>query len=268
MIDYHIHTLLCNHATGSTHGYIEAAIDLGLTEICFLEHLCLDPAHTAHTMHVKEVPLFVYAVEALKQRYEDRIIIRTGLEVDFTPEALPALERLIGTFDFDLIGASVHFVDGINIASRRSAAAISPEAFHGVSQRYVERVNEMVETPFFDVVCHLDLIKKTGRSLAPDVERGLMAVVDRMATKNLALEVNSGGLAHPIGACYPSHTLLAHAISRGVALTTGSDAHTPGGVGAGIATALATLSTLGATHLAQFDKRQRTLLPLAPEMPC
>ena len=268
MIDYHIHTLLCNHATGSAQSYVEAALHSGLSEICFLEHLCLDPAHTAHSMHLNEVPLFVYAMDSLKQRYRGRITIRTGLEIDFTPEVLPAVERLIHTFDFDIIGGSVHFVDGINIASRRSAAAIDPEAFDGVSRRYVERVKEMVETSFFDVVCHLDIIKKSGRLLAPDVERGLMEVIDKMAIKNLALEVNSGGLAHPIAACYPSNALLAHAISRKLALTTGSDAHTPQGVGAGIATALATLKTLGATHLAQFEKRQRTLTPLCQEIPC
>lgn len=263
MIDYHIHTLLCNHAEGGIRSYVDAAVQAGLTEICFLEHFTLDKDSTAHAMHPNEVPLYVYAVQELKRAYRDRLTIRTGLEVDFTPEALPALEHLIETFDFDLIGASIHFVDGVNIASRRHAAAIPEKGFHALCRRYVQRIREMVETPFFDVVCHLDVIKKTGRPLPADMEADLMGVIDRMAEQDLALEVNTGGLAHPVNACYPSKALLAHAIHRGLALTTGSDAHKAHAVGAGLDTAMDTLRELGATHLARFEKRRRSLVPIA-----
>ncbi|WP_300672316.1 histidinol-phosphatase [Desulfoluna sp.] len=264
MIDYHIHTLLCNHAEGDIRSYVEAAVRAGLSEICFLEHFSLDTNSTAHAMHPNEVPLYVYAVQEMKRAYQDRITIRTGLEIDVSPEAIPALEHIIQTFDFDLIGGSIHFVDGVNIASRRHAAALSTPEFQSLCRRYVERVREMVETPFFDVVCHLDVIKKNGRPLPEDVQAGLLEIIDRMAEKNLALEVNTGGLTHPANACYPAKTLLAHAISLGIPLTTGSDAHTAQRVGAGLATAIETLQELGATHLAQFEKRRRTLVPIAP----
>lgn len=267
MIDYHIHTLLCNHAKGGIRSYVDAAVQAGLSEICFLEHLTLDTTSTAHAMHPNEVPLYVYAIQDLKRAYHGRITIRTGLEVDFTPEALPAINRLIDTFDFDLIGGSIHFVDGINIASRRNASAMSSEAFESLSRRYLERVREMVDASFFDVVCHLDVIKKTGRPLPEDVEAGLTEVIDRMAEKDLALEANASGLGHPAKACYPSKALLAHAISRGVPITTGSDAHTPQAVGAGLKTALGTLHSLGATHIARFEKRQRSLVPIDPPPP-
>jgi len=264
MIDYHIHTLLCNHAEGGLRSYVDAAIRAGLTEICFLDHLTLDKTSTAHAMDPGEVPLYLYAIQELKRTYRGRITLRAGLEVDFCPEALPAIERLLGRFEFDLIGGSVHFVDGVNIASRRHAAAIPDQDFNDLCRRYVERVREMVETPFFDVVCHLDVIKKTGRTLPADVEAGLAETIDRMAEQDLALEVNAGGLAHPARACYPSRALLAHAIARGLPLTTGSDAHKPQAVGAGIPTALGTLQELGATHLARFEKRRRTLVPIVP----
>ncbi|SCY77968.1 histidinol-phosphatase [Desulfoluna spongiiphila] len=265
MIDYHIHTLLCNHAVGGIRSYVESAVRAGLSEICFLEHFTLDHASTAHAMAPEEVPFYVYAVQEMKRAYRDRITIRTGLEVDFCPEAVPALTEIIHRFEFDLIGCSVHFVDGINIASRRHAAAIPDKDFDAVCRRYVQRIREMVEIPFFDVVCHLDVIKKSGRALPADVETGLMEVIDRMAEQDLALEVNTGGLAHPVKACYPSEALIAHAVKRGLALTTGSDAHKAHAVGAGIATTSATLQKLGATHLARFNRRRRTLVPIVPQ---
>ncbi|MBW2249280.1 MAG: PHP domain-containing protein [Deltaproteobacteria bacterium] len=39
MIDYHIHTKLCNHARGMMGAYVKRAIEKGLKEICFLDHL-------------------------------------------------------------------------------------------------------------------------------------------------------------------------------------------------------------------------------------
>ncbi len=41
MIDYHIHTKLCNHARGVMGAYVKRAIEKGLTEVCFLDHLTL-----------------------------------------------------------------------------------------------------------------------------------------------------------------------------------------------------------------------------------
>ena len=41
MIDYHLHTPLCNHAQGELGAYILQAIKLGLKEICFLDHLTI-----------------------------------------------------------------------------------------------------------------------------------------------------------------------------------------------------------------------------------
>ena len=49
MIDYHLHTLFCNHSTGGMERYIQNAIDLGLQEICFLDHLTIQKAEPGPT---------------------------------------------------------------------------------------------------------------------------------------------------------------------------------------------------------------------------
>jgi len=43
MVDYHVHTALCNHADGSMREYLECACEKGLAEFCFLDHLILHP---------------------------------------------------------------------------------------------------------------------------------------------------------------------------------------------------------------------------------
>jgi histidinol phosphatase-like PHP family hydrolase len=38
MIDYHVHTYLCDHASGTPGDYIEKALEAGLFEIGFSDH--------------------------------------------------------------------------------------------------------------------------------------------------------------------------------------------------------------------------------------
>ena len=45
--DYHTHTFLCNHATGTIEGYVKAAIDKNLVEIGISDHFPMNllPEH-------------------------------------------------------------------------------------------------------------------------------------------------------------------------------------------------------------------------------
>ena len=62
MIDYHIHTRLCNHAKGTMEEYIQSAVAKGLREICFLDHLTLTKAGRTLSMAPDEVPLYFQSV--------------------------------------------------------------------------------------------------------------------------------------------------------------------------------------------------------------
>ena len=86
MIDYHVHTPLCNHAKGQMEAYVRKAADIGLQEICFLDHLTICETGKNLSMSVEEVPLYFKHIQALKKRYESIISVKAGLEIDFSPE--------------------------------------------------------------------------------------------------------------------------------------------------------------------------------------
>lgn len=267
MIDYHIHTLLCNHAEGGLKPYAEAAVRAGIGEIAFLEHLSFDPEITGHAMALSEVPLYFFAIQELKKAFQGRLVIRAGLEIDYAPHLEDKISELTRRFDFDLLGGSIHFVDGVNIASRRQAKSMDDATFNDLALHYAAKVCELVKSGLFDVACHLDVIKKNGRTLPLGATERLHEALDTMAENGMALEVNAGGLHHPTGSYYPDHTLITQAISKGVPLTTGSDAHQPHHAGRGIAEATAHLHALGATHITRFHKRQGIPEALSSLMP-
>ena len=256
MIDYHIHTLLCNHAEGGMESCIQRAVEMGLEEICFLEHLSFDPAIRSHAMDIHEVPFYFFSLQKKKKKYEEKISILAGLEIDFSQPFASAIEELTHLFDFDLIAGSVHFVDGINIASRRHAAQIDDKTFEKLSVRYASDILALVQSELFDVACHLDVITKNGRSLPSEAKALLKEAISNMGQTGMALEVNAGGLHHPIAACYPCTELIDHALACKTPLTTGSDAHRPMHVGRGIPQVLDLIQSLGGTQITRFKKRK------------
>lgn len=262
MIDYHIHTPLCNHAQGSMRQSVLHAVAAGFSEICFLDHLIVDGPGLKNTMDVAEVPLYIQAAANLKREFDGKITIRKGLEVDFIPEKIDRITEIIDRFDFDVIGASVHFVMGYNVASRRNAPPKGLFAEGEMARLYFEQLDRMLDYDFFDVVCHPDVVKKSGVVHNDDVEPIVDGLLEKIARKGLTLEFNTGGWDHPAGDSYPSRAFAKKCQIRGIPFTLGSDAHTPEGVGRNIDQGAAILKHIGYTHINTFERRQVRPVPL------
>ncbi len=256
MIDYHLHTLFCNHAEGTMEQYAEQAVSLGLSEICFLDHLTLAPEGAAHTMTEAEVPLYFYAVQELKERYRGTLDIKVGLEVDFNPSYTFQAERIIEMFAFDMIGGSVHFGGGYNLISRREAQRVAHLSPAHRYELYLEALDRMLDRDYFDVVCHLDVVRKLGGGVLNAFDPVFDRLLDKIAEKQTAVEVNTSGYAHPARELYPHPDLLEKCRQRGIPITLGSDAHSPESVGRDFPRAIAAIRAAGYDTLTTFTRRK------------
>jgi histidinol-phosphatase (PHP family) len=261
MIDYHVHTGLCNHATGSMEAYVRAAIAKGLDTICFLDHLTFQEAGRSSAMSLREVPMYVDAARRLARRYRERITVRVGLEVDFSPRHMDPCIEVLNTFDFDVVGGSVHFLNGEDIVSRQSAWSRGEGDADAVYATYLGVLESMLDYDCFDVVCHLDLPKKFNRHPSSSAVNGFGKIVEKLREKNLAIELNTSGFGYPVAEAFPSPTLLARCARLGIPVVTGSDAHTPNAVGGGFEQATDLLREAGYRHLTGFSHRRRETVP-------
>lgn len=243
--------------------YVQHAASLGLQEICFLDHLTLCDTDGKYTMTADEVPLYVQAVRRLQHRYRDILDIKLGIEVDFTPETVDRAIAILERFAFDAIGASVHFVDGRNIVSRRLAASITDGDIPLLWHHYLEQLMHLLDRPFFDFVCHLDAPKKLGRPLPPELDKFFNEILAKIRYKDLSIEINTSGLDHPAGEIYPGEPWIQKSLSLGIPMVFGSDAHRPEEIGRHIAATAARLQAMGMNQTATFSRRRRRLIPLA-----
>ena len=160
MIDYHVHTSLCNHASGTMDQYIRKAISAGLKEICFLDHLTLHEGGSHLSMTPDYVPFYYQSVRRLGHTYRNDILVKAGLEVDYDPANAETAQKIIAPFDFDVIGGSVHFIDHINMVSTKNTKARESRSIDTLFSAYLSLLEEMIDNFPIDIICHIDITKK------------------------------------------------------------------------------------------------------------
>lgn len=262
MIDYHVHTSLCNHATGTMEQYVRAAVAKGIATICFLDHLTFQEGGRNNAMLPREVPMYVNAARRLERQYRDQISVRVGLEIDFSPDHVDRCVEIVNTFDLDVVGSSVHFLDGEDVVTRQSAWGRGEISADEVYPKYLGVLESMLDYEYFDVICHLDLPKKYNQRPSPSAVQGFLDVLERIREKDLAVELNTSGFHYPVKEAFPSPELLGRCAQLEIPVVTGSDAHEPETVGRDFDRARELLTAAGYRHLTGFSHRQREFVPL------
>jgi len=261
-IDYHVHTSLCNHATGTMEEYVQAAVGKGLATLCFLDHLTFQEAGRHNSMNLMEVPMYVDAARRLARKYEGRIDVRVGLEIDFSPRHADRCMEVVDTFDLDVVGSSIHFLGGEDVVSRRSAWARGELAADQVYPKYLAVLESMLDYDYFDVVCHMDLPKKYGQRPSQPVIEGFTGLLEKVRERNLAVELNTNGWHCPVNEAFPSPELLGRCARLEIPVVVGSDAHAPDAVGRDFDRAADLLRQAGYRNVTGFSSRRREMVPL------
>jgi histidinol-phosphatase (PHP family) len=262
MLDYHVHTRLCNHADGTIGDYVRQAVSLGLKEICFLDHLTLGDRGSNSSMAIDEVGLYHQTVQHIKRATVGQINVKVGLETDFDPQYIDLYREIVQAFSFDVIGCSIHALDAIDVVSAHTDWADGRLDSQTIYTRYFERLNEMLDQDYFDLICHFDLVKKFGRvpkkSFQPEIE----AIIEKIKRKKIVVEVNTSGFAHAPAEPYPAMPIIQMLADAGVGLTMGSDAHRPEELGRYFDQAAESLKRVGVKNLVGFSNRVQHAVPL------
>lgn len=258
LVDYHIHTRLCGHAVGEPEEYVRRAIALGLAEIGFSDHMPLLRTRDERlTMAPDELPRYVNMVRDLQESV-DEIVVRLGIEMDYLPGQMDDIWDVASGYEFDYVLGSVHYIDDWGFSDSRYVASYEgkdPDSFY---RRYFEIFCEAAERGGFDAMAHPDLIKKHGVTPRLRLRDLYESAAAALAAANVAVEVNTSGLRKPAVDIYPSLPFLVACREKGVAVTLGSDAHSPGQVGMDFDLALRLLRRAGVTEMATFESRRRT----------
>ncbi len=257
--DYHLHTTLCNHARGTMEEYVARALELGLEEIGFSEHMPVMPEpHLC--MSWEDLPRYVDDVKRLQDRFGGQIIIRLGAEMDMNFSLIQEIADILQKYPFDYVIGSVHYLDDWPFDQEPYAGKFREENLEELYGRFFENLILAAKCGLYDIAGHIDNLKRMGFH-PPRMLSVVEELARAFAERNLAVEFNTSGYDHPAAEAYPSPGILEILNRHGVPVTVGSDAHQPGDVGRYFDRAARVLAGAGYRQVAYFHARACALKP-------
>ena len=261
--DYHMHTHNSGDSKAPMEDMIKCSMELGLSQICFTEHLDLDYPD-CYDLPPKpfELDVSAYRKEYLKykKKYEGSIDIRFGVEIGMQPQVVSDNNRFMEENDFDFCIASIHLVDGKD--------PFYPDFWEGkdvenIFKRTFDSTLENIKLfDNFDVLGHLDYISRyvPKGDTTYSYERfsdQIDAILKYLADHDKGLDFNSKVLyKDPAADPNPCPAALKRFKELGGRIITfGSDAHKPEAIACGFDRMRRIALDCGFTEYFTFEKR-------------
>ncbi len=266
MIDYHLHTKRCHHATGEVEEYLAYAQERGLLEIGFADHFPLEllnytPKNEV-TMAGEELEEYIEEISSLSKE-TSHITVRLGAEMDYLPGQEALTRRLISSYPFDYVIGSIHFLDDWDFTHPAQAKNFETGCINSIYRKYFKQLKKMVATRLFDIIGHADVVKKFDYHLEEKEWKIMLPeIIATIKQADICVEVNTSGWRAPVAEQYPSRSFLEACFQNNIPVTLGSDAHLPEDVGKGLEEATVLLRDIGYRRVALFSQRQRYYMTL------
>ena len=231
MFDFHMHSTISFDGHDKPEDMVKAAEKMGLSEICFTEHVDYQIDKPVQDM-VFDMQLYHTLLDPLRS---DKVKIRRGMEFGLKEYNRKQLRIDAAKRKYDFVIGSVHFVDEIDV--------YFPEFWEGrtisdAEQRFMEQTLACVQAhDDFDVLGHLTYLSKSSshpanRPIEYEDHRELTDEILRtLVNKGIGLEINTSGMQR-IQRFLPDEPYLRRFRELGGEIVTiGSDAHTRDRVG-------------------------------------
>ncbi len=220
--NFHTHTARCHHASGTDEEYVKAAIEGGITDMGFSDHIPFlfpNGRERDYAVRVTDAPEYIAAINALKTRYADKITLHVGFEMEYYPQYFNDMLEGAKRLGAEYLILGQHYRPS-NIFYYHTQMPHEDEAS---LVEYVDTVIEAIGTGVFTYVAHPDVFYFTGEEAI--YRREMRRICEVAKQTNTPLEINFLGIrAERI---YPTDLFWEIAGEVGAPVTFGFDAHDP-----------------------------------------
>lgn len=231
--DWHIHTEFSNDCSTPPKKVFDAAIALGMKEVCVTDHCDFDLPEPGWVLDAER---YIDTMKRYRGEYAGRLDIHIGVEIGLNPEYKSAIEDYIGKNDFEYVIGSIHTMDGKDPYYRKQYDVSDADFYKMYFDTTAERISHF---DCFDTLGHLDYAVRygydKGRSYRPELLSDQVdAILSYIIEKGIALELNTGGLRKGLDQLHPHEEIISRYLQLGGRkFRVGSDAHFYEHVGAG-----------------------------------
>ena len=262
LADCHVHSEFSSDSRAPLSRIIECALTNRMRYFYLTDHHDIDfPIEAANGLDFQlDTPLYLEALDCLRDEYSDRIEIRTGVELGLMSHITDKLTEYTHQFSFDFIIGSSHLVRGMD--------PYYPAYYEGRSQKeayleYFESIYENIRHFLdFDVYGHLDYVVRYGPDKSmiwkfSDYSDIFEAILKELIQHGKGIEINTAGLYKGLGYPHPHKDILnMYREMGGEIITIGSDAHSPEYLAYGFKQAEKLLLECGFEYYCLFKNRK------------
>lgn len=266
--DFHLHTSFSSDSETPMEQMIKRGIEMGLSHMCFTEHMDKDFLRRTDDDPDFEVDTASYfeKYQELKEVYQNQIQILFGVELGLQPQVAVNYRTYIKNYPFDFIIGSSHLCHRMD--------PFLPEFYEGREEHiayreYFESILENISAyDGYDVYGHLDYTVRYGpnknqfysyEAYADVIDAILHALIDA----GKGIEVNTGGFKYGLGHPNPTETVIRrYRELGGEIVTVGSDAHIPQYIAYEFEKVSAILQDCGFRYYTIFQKRKAEFIKL------
>ena len=270
--DFHVHTSFSADSQTPAREQIEAAIRLGMKELCITDHHDYGTGAMCHLDYTVDPVTYFAALNKLAEEYQGRIHVRSGIELGLMIREKDYLNQLVQTIPADFIIGSNHFIDGYDVFDKNfyyDNGYTEPGTDYQAYHRFFEASLERIKTfDCFDSLGHLDYVVRYGPEKntcyrPADYMDVIDEILKTLILKGKALECNTAGFKYGLGHTHPYEEILKrYRELGGELLTVGSDGHRPHEVGGYFDQAREILTGCGFRYYTVYRERKPVFLAL------
>lgn len=265
LYDMHIHSRFSGDSKANPMEIAQKAYDIGLTGICFTDHLDMDYRENPE-LFLLDIPAYKKEISLVQETFIDKLPIGCGIELGLQPHIAEENNKVIQENNFDFVIGSTHVVNHIDI--------YYPSFYEGRSedecyrQYFEETLINAKSDVDFDVYGHLDYIVRYGPNKNQFYSYNKFSdVIDEilrtLIEKGKGIELNTAGLKYGLGHAHPTIDILKrYKELGGEIITIGSDGHAPEQIAWDFEKAPAILKEAGFEYFTIYKERKSEFIKL------
>ncbi len=269
MFDYHVHSLFSADSKMKMEDACDAAIQQGVKEIAFTEHIDYFYPNCELTFDF-DYTEYSKAVDEIKEHYKNKLTILKAVEIGIHPFKHLENAQFANSNFFDFIIGSVHLADDLDL---HNGDYFKGKDVNQALENYFLAINNYTkEYDDFNVLGHLTLIKRylhfvdahwadiNWKSYYEIIEDTFKTLIKT----NRGIEVNMSGFRYRIDCPLPDLPFVKlYRDCGGEIITVGTDAHSKHFVGKHLKLGYEILEKAGFKYVTTFRERKPSFVPLA-----
>lgn len=260
MNDHHVHSNFSGDCKTKMEDMVTSAIDKRLDSICITDHLDIDYMDSScpKEMFLFDPKLYLNEIDNLKNIYQSKIKLYSGIEIGIQPHLCSTLDSLfpINQFEFKILSLHTSKKNDLHngdFFKEKSSKAAYIDFFEDLYYSIKNYSN-------YNVIGHINLIDRYSNYILEKVDFNCYSdlienILKEIISNGKGLEINTSSFRYNMKDTLPSKNILKlYKDLGGEIIVFGSDSHTTSALGGNYNESIESLKSLNYKYISYYNK--------------